>query len=523
MRCPAFLVDVCCIVRPVHSQLAGLSYRCARHVTRPFNVVSRAASTASEARPYARRQSRNSGLRVEEFRELLQEILQIAASTGPRGFFRSVQAGGAVLEVGRDYMVQLRQGVRESPEVVLRKLFERLGATYIKLGQFIASSPTLFPEEYVLEFSKCLDRTDPIPWQQIRSTLQQELQRPLDEIFSSLDPVPLASASIAQVHAGVLRDSNKEIVVKVLKPGVEDILSTDLSFIYVVSLLLEFLNPELARTSLVPIIGDIRASMLEEVDFRKEAVNMQQFSRYLDASGMRGVATCPFVYTQWSTQRVLTMERLTGVERLTDLEAVRRVTGSDPESVLINALNTWFGSLLACDSFHADLHAGNLLAMPDGRVGFIDFGIVGRISPITWRAVEALLTSMSSRDYDTMARALVTVGAADSAVDIPAFARDLEAIFTDLDGLSAQLTVSRDGDDAGVSASIAFDDSQMNRLILQIVRVADVRGIRFPREFGLLLKQLLYFDRYTRILAPEMSVLARPEDQHHPRRHDVLI
>lgn len=94
-----------------------------------------------------------------------------------------------------------RQG-RVCVQVTLRKLFEKLGPTYIKLGQFIASSPTLFPEEYVLEFSKCLDRAEPVPWTQIQGTLQRELQRPLDEIFASLDPTPLASASIAQVHAG---------------------------------------------------------------------------------------------------------------------------------------------------------------------------------------------------------------------------------------------------------------------------------------------------------------------------------
>lgn len=90
---------------------------------------------------------------------------------------------------------------------------------------------------------------------------------------------------------------------KVLKPGVEDILATDLSFLYVMSLILEFLNPDLSRASLVPIVGDIRASMMEEVDFRKEASNIQQFSRYLDESGMRAVATCPFVYQQWSTRK----------------------------------------------------------------------------------------------------------------------------------------------------------------------------------------------------------------------------
>lgn len=189
------------------------------------------------------------------------------------------------------------------PETLLRRLFEKLGATYIKLGQFIASSPTLFPPEYVLEFQKCLDKTDPVPWDGIKKTIEDELKQPLNAVFSSVNPVPLATASVAQVHTAVLRDSQKEVVLKVLKPGVEDVLTTDLSFLLVATKILEFLNPELARTSLVGIVSDIRSSMLNEVDFKKEAQHIQQFANYLDTSGMRQGATCPYVYRHLSGKR----------------------------------------------------------------------------------------------------------------------------------------------------------------------------------------------------------------------------
>ena len=118
-------------------------------------------------------------------------------------------------------------------------------------------------------------------------------------------------------------------------------------------------SPEVSRASLSAIVGDIRASMLEEVDFRKEADHLAQFERYLDATGLRAVATCPAVYRQFSGRTVLTMERLRGAP-LTDLAAVRAVAGGGvaPEAVLINALNTWFGSVVGCESFHADVHAG---------------------------------------------------------------------------------------------------------------------------------------------------------------------
>lgn len=210
----------------------------------------------------------------------------------------------------RDYAQSTRSRKALPPEVLLRRLFEKLGATYIKLGQFIASSPTLFPPEYVLEFQKCLDKTDPVPWEGIKKIIEQELKQPLHTVFSSVNPIPLATASVAQVHCAVLRDSQKEVVLKVLKPGVEDILTTDLSFLLVATKILEFLNPELVRTSLVGIVSDIRSSMLDEVDFQKEARHIQQFATYLDNSGMRAGATCPYVYKQFSGKRCETTSLL---------------------------------------------------------------------------------------------------------------------------------------------------------------------------------------------------------------------
>ncbi len=195
------------------------------------------------------------------------------------------------------------QGKSTPPEAVLRRLFEKLGATYIKLGQFVASSPTLFPEAYALEFQKCLDKTDPVPWKTIRQTIQEELTQPIDAVFSSINPIPLATASVAQVHCAVLRESQKEVVLKVLKPGVEDILATDLNFLLITTKIFDILNPQLARASLVGIVSDIRSSMLDEIDFRKEVQHIQQFSAYLDSTGMRQGATCPFVYKQLSSKR----------------------------------------------------------------------------------------------------------------------------------------------------------------------------------------------------------------------------
>lgn len=441
---------------------------------------------------------------LRDLQSLSEEAFRLAIQSGPQGFRRGAQAAQAFLSVGREQVVKLQSGADgvDRPEVILRTLFERLGATYIKLGQFIASSPTIFPEEYVLEFQKCLDETPPVSFSVIRNIVEKELGVPLEDVFERVDSTPLATASIAQVHSAVLRGSGKDVVIKVLKPGVEDTLTTDLNFLYIASKALEIISPDISRASLSDIVGDIRSSMMDEVDFRKEAQHVEQFARYLDSNGLRGIATCPDIYKQYSTEKVMVMERLDGAP-LVDLEAIRRTSQGDPELVLVNALNVWLGSLLGAESFHADVHAGNLLILPDGRVGFIDFGIVGRISQTTWRAVEALLLATTTGDYDTMAKALVTIGATDKEVDISRFSQDLRKLGESFEKIDTELIVSVE--DGAAAATIAADNDAVNRFLIDIIRVGEENGVKFTREFALLIKQVLYFDRYTRLLAPTMK------------------
>jgi len=466
---------------------------------RPSGGVRPSAAADSVRGTSARSASATDPLRVAELTDLLREITEVSLATGPRGV---VRAGQALAAVG-DVTQALVSGETLAPPVILRMLFEKLGATYIKLGQFVASSPTIFPEEFVLEFQKCLDATEPTPFSEVRATLQADLRRPISEVFSEIDPVPLASASVAQVHRAVLASSGQEVVVKVLKPGVEDVLTADLNFIYLAAKVLEFLNPELERTSFAGIVADIRSSMMDEVDFVKEAENIAQFRGYLDRMDI-AAATAPFVYRQFSSRRVLVMERFRGVP-LTDLEAIRVYSQGDPEATLITALNTWLGSVLACESFHADVHAGNLLVLQDGRVAFIDFGIVGRISPGTWGAVQAFLTATAEADYLTMAQALVQMGATSEEVNLEAFAADLRTLYDGLNELDTQVVVGSSDGGETVSAGVVVDEAQVNRLVLDVVRVGETHGLKFPREFSLLTRTLLYMDRYVRLLAPELG------------------
>ncbi|QCE00809.1 uncharacterized aarF domain-containing protein kinase At5g05200, chloroplastic [Vigna unguiculata] len=458
---------------------------------------------------------------MEKLPKLVEDIVETSLNTGPRGVLRLAQGVQAFIGVGQEWLTDVSKSANTSAGLqtemqlgllspfYLRRLFERMGATYIKLGQFIASAPTLFPPEYVQEFQNCFDRAPPVPYEEIESILRKELGKPLESVYEYIDPTPLASASIAQVHGARLKGSQEDVVIKVLKPGIEDILVADLNFVYVVARILEFLSPDISRTSLVGIVKDIRESMLEEVDFYKEAANIEAFRRYLEAMGLTGSATAPRVYQYCSTKKVLTMQRLYGVP-LTDLDSISSLV-SNPETSLITALNVWFGSLLGCESFHADVHAGNLWLLRDGRIGFLDFGIVGRISPKTWAAMEVFLGSIAIEDYVSMASALIEMGATNKDVDTEAFARDLEKVFSSIKELDTEIVVATTSGTASntttVAANIVFDERQMNALFLDVVRVSESYGLKFPREFALLLKQLLYFDRYTRLLAPNLNML----------------
>lgn len=382
-------------------------------------------------------------------------------------------------------------GHRPPAPRLLRETFERLGTTYIKLGQFIASAPSIFPAGYVEEFQYCLDRTPPVAFSDIKRILKEQYGRDPSGVFRRIEEKPLASASIAQVHEAELHDG-RVIVLKVQKPGVRDIILTDLNFLFIASRLLEWFVPGMERTSISAIIEDLQKTMMEECDFLHEARNLKEFREFLDRTGI-DFATAPAVYEELSGPCVLAMERLYGVS-LTDLDSIRKYS-NDPEQTLIQALNVWFLSLMACDFFHADVHAGNLLVLEDGRIGFIDFGIVGRISKEVWSGMDLLMQGMNARDYRVMAEAMTKIGAADRNVDVDVFAGDLKTIFESMQRM--ETAAFRSGQ---------VDETEINHLVLSLSEAGRKNGIKFPREFALLIKQFLYFDRYIKILAPKMNM-----------------
>lgn len=407
------------------------------------------------------------------------------AELGVRGSLRVTQTFAKVAPRALRWGFQRKK----PPPNELRELFEALGTTYIKLGQFIASSPSLFPKEYVEEFEKLLDSTAPIPFSTIEEIMSEDLEHPLEKIFSHIEEQPLASASIAQVHAATLV-SGEDVVVKVQKPGVQAIITVDLHTVYLLVRVLEMMMPDTDRDALAGIVAEMYQAMIDECDFVKEADHLNGFREFLGAQGIKQVVA-PLVYPQASGSRVLTMERFYGCS-LTDSDALEKLD-IDPAESLFAALNVWFASLTACDFFHADLHSGNMLILSDGRVGFIDFGMVGRISRGTWEATFNLFTALSTNDYPLMAQSMLAVGMTRESINELQLARDIEEVFQALEDIDT---------DALLTGDKLAGASEVNKVINSLGEVARNHGIRFPRSFTLLLKQFLYFDRYVELMAP---------------------
>ena len=346
--------------------------------------------------------------------------------------FRSVSRVGQSMTILAERGLSWLSGKRPPAPVFLRETFEKLGVSYIKLGQFIASSPSIFPIEYVQEFQKCLDQVPPISFDIIRKTIHKELGVNPDMIFESIDPNPLASASIAQVHSALLKNG-KEVVLKVQKPGVRDVILTDLTFLSLSTRILETLAPSLKHISISDITTDMRSSMLEECDFVQEAKNIRDFRSFLAQNHIHTVRA-PEVFEEYSNDKILVMERFYGFP-LTDLDKLHGMGNrnhSSPASLLESALEVWFRSLRECSSFHADLHAGNLMILEDGGIGFVDFGMVGRISEKIWASLDQFLIALYQKDYTSLAESLANIGAVQNKVNTQEMGVELEKIFSSI-------------------------------------------------------------------------------------------
>lgn len=286
----------------------------------------------------------------------------------------------------------------------LRRSIEELGGVYVKLGQLLATRPDLLPPEALAELGRLHSSATPLPIEQVRDVLRAELGEP-DRVFSRFDEAPLGSASIAQAHSGALADGT-EVVVKVQRPGLEDDVERDLAILDWVASTAERRLPVAKSYGVARLADDFADALRDELDFRNEARHVASIAEAVSA--YRAIHV-PQVFDQYTTARVMVMERLDG-RPLSDVESATLENGRD----LADALATsQVQAMMRGQRFHGDPHPGNILVLADGRLGLIDFGMTGKLDSFGRAFVLEMLAAIRLQDPALMYEALVTGGAVD--------------------------------------------------------------------------------------------------------------
>ena len=367
--------------------------------------------------------------------------------------------------------------------------FADLGPTYVKFGQIMASSPGAFGESLSREFRGLLDRVPPADAKQVHKLLVEELGADPAELFAEWDETPFASASIAQVHYATLR-SGEEVVVKIQRPGIRRRVAADLQILKRFAQAVELAKLG-RRLSAQDVVADFSDNLAEELDFRLEAQSMDAWVSHLHSSPLGRNIRVPQVHWDFTTERVLTMERVHGI-RIDDTAAIRKA-GFDGTELVKALLFSLFEGGLRHGLFHGDLHAGNLYVDDQGRIVFFDFGIMGRIDPRTrWLLRELVYALLVKKDHASAGKIVVLMGAVGTVKPEAQAAKDLEKF-------AAPLTMQTLGD-------MSYAD-----IGRQLSTLADAYDVKLPRELVLIGKQFLYVERYMKLLAPKWQMMSDPQ------------
>ena len=301
----------------------------------------------------------------------------------------------------------------------LRLVFEELGPTFIKLGQLLSTRPDLIPAEYLDELARLQDEVPPFSLAEVHAIFREELGRSPDEVFHYFDAEPLAAASIGQVHRARL-DSGAEVVVKVQRPDIENVIAVDLEILAHLAGLMEQYLEEVQGHRPTAIVQEFARSLSREIDFAIELANVQRFARQFKNNTAIHV---PLVYPELSTQRVLVMEYVLGIKA--SMAGQLREQGYDLPLIAERGATLVMEQIFVHGFFHADPHPGNLFILPDNVVCFIDFGQMGRLSRKDREDFTDLVLDLVAGDERTVVEGVLKVTVQLGEVDRESLARDL--------------------------------------------------------------------------------------------------
>lgn len=318
---------------------------------------------------------------------------------------------------------------RLSPEAVvkvgtpqrLRMALEELGPTFIKFGQILSTRPDLLPPAYIKELARLQDTVPPAPWDRIREVIEEELKAPLEKVFSSFEPEPIAAASLAQVHRATL-PSGERVVVKVQRPGIEIIIEKDLEILNELAYLArqtpikEFYDP-------LEIVEEFAFTLRNELNYIREGLNAERFRENFRHEPFLYI---PKIYWDYTTRRVLIMEEIRGI-KIDDVEAID-AAGIDRHTVALNAARIIIKEVLVDGFFHADPHPGNFFVMEGGIIGAMDFGMVGHLTRQDKEDLIRLYIFAVRMDAEGIVDQLIAMGAVSPGVDRANLSRDISRL-----------------------------------------------------------------------------------------------
>lgn len=305
------------------------------------------------------------------------------------------------------------RGKRAPRGVRIRRALEDLGPIFVKFGQILSTRRDVLPDDIAEELARLQDQVPPFPSAHARSIIETTYGRPLTELFKDFEDRPLASASIAQVHAATLHDG-RAVVVKVLRPGIERVIRRDLSLMYYIAGLAERYWREGRRLHPQEVVGEFEKVIYDELDLIREASNAAQLRRNFEGSELLYV---PEPYWPYARRNVIVMERISGIP-ISNIDGLR-AAGIDLEQLAANGVEIFYTQVFRHNFFHADMHPGNIFVSPQGRYIAVDFGIMGTLTPEDQRYLAENFVAFFNRDYKRVAELHLESGwiPADTRVD----------------------------------------------------------------------------------------------------------
>jgi ubiquinone biosynthesis protein len=415
-----------------------------------------------------------------------RQILAVALKYGFGHILNRMKLSTYLLRGRKLEWLRLQKVVELSPPQRMRLALEQLGPTFIKLGQVLSMRPFLIPPDYVAELTKLQDEVSAISFESINGVIQEELGRSARELFSSIDRKPLASASLAQVHQARTIDG-QEVIVKVQRPGVREVIVEDMSILHDLAELLSKHVPESRRYDPVGIVKELERTTRREVDFTNEARNMEIFAR--NFAGDETVHV-PKVFWKLSSSKVLTTELVQGL-KVSELTALDE-RGLDRQVIAQNGGRALLKQIFEDGFFHADPHPGNIFVLEGNVIAPVDFGMMGRLSPQMMTQLAQMVMAIIQRDVDELGRLYLQLGIIGEEIDLAAFKLDMIEMVDKYTG-------------------VPLKRIDMRGVVNDVFQVSQRHKVRMRSQFMLLARALSTYEEVGRKLDPEYNFLVEAE------------